>query len=184
MPSSSVKMTAVSETDGNEPDGWDRRRLAASIDRLTAGDCAIVANVIVRLLERANRDELDAVADPHVRVALRHLASNFRNPRLSLRDLAAAAGVSRCHLARRLSGMTGRSFLAHLHAMRVTESRRLLRETMLSVKEVAAQVGYNDATQFCRQFRRLCACSPRAYRCVITGTRIADDSHWSPTNPA
>ena len=176
-------MTAVSETESSEPDGWDRRLLAASIDRLTADDRAIVAQVIVQLLERSNGDE-PSTLDRHVAAALSYLTSNFRNPTLSLGDVAAAAGVSRCHLARRLSRMTGRSFLAHLHARRVAESRRLLRGTLLSVKEVAAQVGYNDATQFCRQFRRLCAATPGAYRRATASTRIADDSQRPPTNPA
>jgi transcriptional regulator GlxA family with amidase domain len=59
---------------------------------------------------------------------------------------------------------TSRGFPEHLHELRIRESRRLLVVTTLTVKEIAAAVGYHDAAQFCRQFKRACKTSPALFR--------------------
>jgi AraC-like DNA-binding protein len=49
-------------------------------------------------------------------------------------------------------------------AGRVQEARRLLVETTLSIKEVAARCGYDRVSQFDRQFGRQCGMTPGVYR--------------------
>jgi AraC-like DNA-binding protein len=112
--------------------------------------------------------------------AVAYVQQQYRHPAISLADVARAAGVSRCHLARLLRRLTRRSFLEHLHALRIGDARRLLAGSTLSVKEIAAAVGYNDATQFCRQFRRAEGMSPGSYR-RLARARIADEEQSLPT---
>jgi len=127
------------------------------------------------------------VLPPRLHVALSptdravvYVQQHYRHPALSLTDVARAAGVSRFHLARLLRRLTRRSFLEHLHALRVGDARRLLARSTLSVKEIAAAVGYNDATQFCRHFRRAQGMSPGSYR-RLGHARIADEEQSLPT---
>jgi AraC-like DNA-binding protein len=103
-------------------------------------------------------------SDPRVDRALRYLRAHFRRPDLTVIDVARDVGLTRPYLGRLLVQCTGRGFAGHLHDLRIRESRRLLVVTALSVKEVAAAVGYNDSTQFCRRFKRLCKSTPARFR--------------------
>jgi AraC-like DNA-binding protein len=140
---------------------------------------ARVVNAVPRGLADAHRDlfafmECCAFAaaaspppetsEPRADRALRYLREHYARSDLTITDVARHVGLSRPYLARLLVECTGRGFLAHLHERRLDEARRLLVVTLLSVKEVAAAVGYSNAAQFCRQFKRFCRTSPGAYR--------------------
>jgi AraC-like DNA-binding protein len=103
------------------------------------------------------------VGDARIRGALQFIETHYTEPRLTLGAVAAHVGMSRFHLARTLTTQTGHGFRAHLHGARVRAAERLLRGTTLSVKEVAATVGYNDTTQLCRHFRRFRGTSPARF---------------------
>jgi len=101
--------------------------------------------------------------DARIRGALQFIDTHYTEPRLTLGAVAAHVGMSRFHLARTLTTQTGHGFRAHLHHARIRAAERLLRGTMLSVKEVAATVGYNDTTQLCRHFRQFRGTSPARF---------------------
>jgi AraC-like DNA-binding protein len=68
------------------------------------------------------------------------------------------------HLSRLLKAATGRTFGQLRNAVRVERARVALLTTELSVKEIAAGVGYTHPTDLTRQFRTVHALSPVAYR--------------------
>lgn len=78
--------------------------------------------------------------------------------------LAAAVGVSESTLRRQFRGATGTSPHAYVLQRRAEEARRLLGETDLPVKAIAARLGYGDVYFFSRQFRQLTGVPPAAYR--------------------
>ncbi|HWW75732.1 MAG TPA: helix-turn-helix domain-containing protein [Pyrinomonadaceae bacterium] len=88
-----------------------------------------------------------------------HAAEEF-----SLERLAAQAGLSRFHFQRLFKAATGVS-PSHYHIdLRINEARRLLRETRMSVVDVALEVGYANPSHFARLFRRETGLSPSDYR--------------------
>lgn len=56
------------------------------------------------------------------------------------------------------------SFKEYLNLIRLTESKRLLKETNLSVSEIAYKVGYNNITHFNRVFKEKIGISPTEFR--------------------
>ena len=78
--------------------------------------------------------------------------------------LAESAGVSERTLRRQFHAITGTSPHAYLLQRRTEEARRLLGETDLPVKAIAARLGYADVYFFSRQFRQLAGVPPAAYR--------------------
>ena len=83
---------------------------------------------------------------------------------LTVTELAARAGVSVPTLERHIRkrfGATPRTFLAEI---RLNEAARLLKETNLSVSEVADRAGYESAASFTRAFRRRHGAAPGDYR--------------------
>jgi AraC family transcriptional regulator len=88
-----------------------------------------------------------------------HAAEEF-----SLERLAAQAGLSRFHFQRLFKAATGVSPSRYHIDLRINEARRLLRETRMSVVDVALEVGYANPSHFARLFRRETGLSPSDYR--------------------
>jgi AraC family transcriptional regulator len=88
-----------------------------------------------------------------------HVAENF-----DLARLAAQAGLSKFHFQRLFKSATGISPSRYHITLRMSEARRLLRETKMSVVDVALRVGYADPSHFARLFRRETGLSPSNYR--------------------
>jgi AraC family transcriptional regulator len=88
-----------------------------------------------------------------------HLAEEF-----SLERLAAQAGLSKFHFQRLFKSATGISPSRYHINLRMEDARRLLRESRMSVVDVALEVGYTDPSHFARLFRRETGLSPSEYR--------------------
>jgi len=105
-----------------------------------------------------------AHCDPCVRRILGVLDARFTEQCLALPDVARAVNLSPSHVAKTLRAATGVGFVGHLHQRRVTAAERLLATSVLSVKEIAAAVGYANQSHFCRQFRTLAGTTPKDFR--------------------
>ena len=92
-----------------------------------------------------------------------HLETAY-GERLRLDDLARSAGVSRNTLLRSFGTYYGVSPMQYLLAVRIREAQRLLRDTELSVTEVASRCGFSDGNYFCRRFAQRVGVSPGRYR--------------------
>lgn len=104
--------------------------------------------------------------EPHVTRALAVMAECAADPALCLDRVAWRVGLSRWQLSRLLRRWTGQSFFGLLSALRVHEAKRLLVETELSIKEVAARCGYDHVSQLDHQFRRAAGVTPGVYRAL------------------
>lgn len=100
------------------------------------------------------------VADEKLLTALKAMEVNLEAP-LSRQDLASLAGVSLRQLERSFRGQLGRGVHEHYLALRLGRSRQLLRETSLSIVEIALASGFSSASQFSRAFRRAFDFPPR-----------------------
>ncbi len=107
---------------------------------------------------------------PHVRTAIAIVLERSTDPKLTLDTVAQAVGVSRWHLSRLLKRGTGTGFRALLASIRVSQVRRLLRKTPLSIKEIAARTGYEHVSNLDRHFRQYSGTTPRHYRALVRRT--------------
>ncbi|MFW5856380.1 MAG: AraC family transcriptional regulator [Planctomycetota bacterium] len=82
----------------------------------------------------------------------------------SLDELAARAGCSKHHFCRRFKAETGRSPWQVVLERKTERAKELLLGTRLSVKEIAALLGFPHADYFARLFRRHTGVLPSAYR--------------------
>ncbi|MFF1698794.1 AraC family transcriptional regulator [Streptomyces sp. NPDC058257] len=83
---------------------------------------------------------------------------------LSVRACAGHLGVSVSYLGEAVKASTGRTPGELIRQTRVHEAKRLLLRTELSVRQVAARVGFGDPAYFCRFFRRETGASPGDFR--------------------
>ena len=83
---------------------------------------------------------------------------------ISLEEAAARARFSPHYFSRAFKGHTGMTFVDYVNAVRVDRAKRLLRESNLSIKEIAAAVGISDANYFSRVFKQHTHLTPSGYR--------------------
>ncbi len=86
----------------------------------------------------------------------------------SVTALAAAFCMSERTLSRHIRKATGRSTLALVQSVRLQRARALLENSRMGVEQVAAAVGYQDATALRRLMRKTAGANPSSYRPVLT----------------
>jgi len=106
---------------------------------------------------------LPAAADKTVAKACRWLEDNHARP-VRMRELAEAMFLTERTLLRRFRGSVGRTPVQYLQAVRIERAKRLLATGGESADEIAAMVGYADATAFFKAFRELTGLTPGEYR--------------------
>jgi AraC-like DNA-binding protein len=72
--------------------------------------------------------------------------------------------ISPGHLSEVIKRQSGKTAIEHIHERLLLEAKRLLFHTENSVKEIAFQLGFDDAPYFNRFFKRLSSQTPAAYR--------------------
>ena len=83
---------------------------------------------------------------------------------LNLDRLAAQVGLSKFHFHRPFKRAIGESPAHYQLNLRMSEARRLLRETNRSVVNVALDVGYTNPSHFAKLFKRQNGLAPSEYR--------------------
>jgi AraC-like DNA-binding protein len=84
--------------------------------------------------------------------------------KLHLEELANLAGFSVHHFARAFRHSVGMSPHHYILQRRLQQAKRMLRETELSVAEIALSAGFSDQSHLTRHFRRLTGLPPSAAR--------------------
>ncbi|MEO8299100.1 MAG: helix-turn-helix domain-containing protein [Burkholderiales bacterium] len=82
----------------------------------------------------------------------------------SVEALAAQFAMSSRTLARHVKAATGQSPLALVQSVRLNRARMLIETSRLSIDQVAAQVGYEDATALRRLMRKVAGANPSRFR--------------------
>ncbi len=100
------------------------------------------------------------------------LHEHFAEP-LNFADVARQLGMSQRTLNRRFKQATGMSPGRYLQQLRLEQARELLRDSNLSIAEIAVSVGYQDIGYFSTLFREQMAQSPTAYRQAVRGKLFA-----------
>ena len=101
--------------------------------------------------------------NPCVDKALAWLDRRLAVP-VTVTEMAAAAGLSVSGFAHRFRAETGLAPLQYVDWRRMERAKELLLMTPLTVKEVAAELGFGDPFYFSRRFRRHTGLNPAAWR--------------------
>jgi AraC-like DNA-binding protein len=127
----------------------------------------VVSDVRRRLEAAPEMWPADAVCawpDWRVESALRFIRRHVAASVVRIADAAKEVGISPSRLAHLVTKETGTSWSVHVRNARLQAAARLLVQTSLSVKEVAARVGYTYVSSFDRDFRRVHIGRPSDFR--------------------
>lgn len=153
-----------------EPNSWIEKWLKdihalAFASHFDAPDlCSCLLSAVLRRIAEMETKERRHHSYPAPLVeSLRYMDREFTSP-ISLDDVAKIAGVSAGHLCNLFKTHLSNTPVKYLLAMRLRHSRRLLRDSYLSVKEISHLCGFNDVNYFCRRFKERFQQTPGDYR--------------------
>jgi transcriptional regulator GlxA family with amidase domain len=126
----------------------------------------IFTHHISLLISPRTTDEQHALPpfDLRVMLVMRLIQEQYQQPGLSLSNLAKQSNVSICHLARSFKKQIGLTVMQYLRRVRMNKAEDLLANSMLSIKEVSAAVGYNYVSDFDHHFKTNYKMNPGQYR--------------------
>ena len=106
---------------------------------------------------------LGAVADPQIAKALRFVHEQSDHA-WTIESLANKVGMSRSVFAQRFKGLIGEAPMEYLTRCRIHRASRLLRETEMTIGEIANLTGYESDVSFNKAFKRRLGVSPGKFR--------------------
>ena len=145
---------AASLQDGKDTE-FQTRNLFSEIWLLLLGELSSI--------EEYERPAVDLARQERLQTMLAFIWQNYQR-RITLDEIAAAAHVGGRECLRCFQSCMQKTPFEYLLEYRTEMSKRLLRDTQLSVMEVAAETGFSSAAYYGKIFRRLCGMTPGAYR--------------------
>ena len=98
-----------------------------------------------------------------VNKALSVVEQNISDPEFSVEKLSRELGMSRVHLYKKLTSLTGKTPIEFIRIMRLKRAAQFLEKSQLTVSEVAFEVGFNDPRYFSRYFKAEFGVLPSQY---------------------
>ena len=102
----------------------------------------------------------------YVLAAIKYIQFNYSHD-ISVDDIAKAVGVSRSHLYRVFMSNVGQSPIDYLTSYRISEACSLLKNSSLSIAEIAVSVGFFDQFYFSRVFKKVKGVPPSKYLATL-----------------
>lgn len=88
-----------------------------------------------------------------IRKALDYTEQHMSDPDFSVEELSRELGMSRVHLYKKLSSLTGKTPIEFIRIIRLKRAAQLLQESQLTVSEIAYEVGFNNPKYFRKYFK-------------------------------
>jgi DNA-binding response OmpR family regulator len=88
-----------------------------------------------------------------IQKAIALIDKNMANPDFSVEELSKELGMSRVHLYKKLTSITGKTPIEFIRTLRLKRAAQLLKKSQLSVSEIAYEVGFNNPKYFAKYFK-------------------------------
>jgi AraC-like DNA-binding protein len=92
-----------------------------------------------------------------------YIAAHYAD-KLSVSQAARLSGMSDAQFMKLFKQVAGMTLVAYLHHVRVSNAARLLRETTMTIAEVAGTVGFADQSYFDKRFKKAFGITPKEFR--------------------
>jgi AraC family transcriptional regulator len=141
-----------------------QRELFESLDDVDAFE---VEDTVLSLLARVLAAQRCSPLTRRVRDGVEHAKRDIASApsrRTTLRELAAATGLSPFHLCRAFRAEAGMSLSTYRHELRLRMSLELLRDVNPDLSDIALRLGFTSHSHFTAAFRRRFGMTPSQYR--------------------
>lgn len=124
-------------------------------------------NKLLRMLRKHYVPDLDASVkireEAIIKKAIDFINANYDKD-ISRDDISRAVFLSSHYFSHLFKKITGKSFTDHLIELRLDKAKSLMLNPMLTIKEIAYQVGFDNPYYFSRLFKKKEKIPPKTYR--------------------
>ena len=123
-----------------------------------------VSSLVGSIAEKMSMETEEQKSLAIVRKAMEYTALHYKDPSLSLQDVADFAGVSRNYFSTVFKEYKDKKYWDYLSEYRIEEAKKLLKETVKTNYEIALDIGYKSEYHFSRKFKIITGMTPKEYR--------------------
>lgn len=127
----------------------------SDIHKWMSGICDLV-------IDEINKMEISK-SDYNKEKIIEYIEANY-NKDISLNDVACNSNLSSGYVCKIFKEGIGKSYTQYISELRVEKAKELLKETKLTVKDIAFSSGFNNIQTFNRTFKKYVGVSPGQYR--------------------
>lgn len=100
----------------------------------------------------------------YIQRVLRFIEEHYTDPNLDINKISDDIGISYSYIRKLIKDETGNSVIHYINHLRIQDSKDLLINTDLKVKDIALAVGYNTDQSYSRYFKKYENMTPGEYR--------------------
>jgi len=114
-------------------------------------------------LPSMEKKSLDVKKDSALYPAISYMDSH-PTEMITMKSMAELCHLSESYFSRLFSKELGENFSTYINRKKIERSKKLLRDSQMSVSQIAKEVGYQDAGHYIRLFKRFEGVTPTIYR--------------------
>ncbi len=118
--------------------------------------------IFMHLINHTDKLSYESREDKAIMDIFRYIEENYKDGTLT--DAAKLLYYDFYWLSREIKNKTGKTYTEHLQEKRLSQAEFLLKNTALSVEEIAVAVGYENKSYFHRIFTKKLGTTPKKYR--------------------
>lgn len=116
-----------------------------------------------RIAVQPSEVEVLSLDERLVQKALSLVEQHLADPDFTVEQLSQELGMSRVHFYKKITSLTNQTPLEFIRTVRLRRAQQLLRDSQLTVAEVAYRVGFNNPKNFSRYFKQEFGVLPSQY---------------------
>lgn len=106
-----------------------------------------------KIAVKASEIKVSSLDEKMIEKAIKFVEAKIADPDFTVENLSHELGMSRVHLYKKLTALTGKSPLEFIRTIRLQHAAQLLEKSQLTVAEVAYKVGFNNPKYFAKYFK-------------------------------
>ena len=111
----------------------------------------------------ANEESRTIASNSIIELVKEYMNNNIYSS-LALKDLCEHFMLGKSQLSKIFKDTTGKSLMEYYNNLKITESKKLIREENYSISEISDMLGYSSIHIFSRAFKKAVGFSPTAYK--------------------
>ena len=108
--------------------------------------------------------EITSLDEQLIEKAVKYVEDNISRSDLSVEELAREMGMSRVHLYKKISMLTGKTPIEFIRLLRLKRATQYLAESQLTIAEIAYSLGFNNPKYFSKYFKEEFGILPSEYQ--------------------
>jgi AraC-like DNA-binding protein len=119
----------------------------------------VLSELLTQIAQESSEQRASPAKERIAREIQEYLLHNFRS-NVTIEELAALAGVTPNYVSVLFKEVVGNTPIQYLHQIRINTSLNLLKNTQMSISEIAEYLGYCDQSYFNRMFKKWMGVAP------------------------